>query len=329
VVSRFRVLFLVGFLAAVVPDHGFTQEKNSEAPARQESPASAPWQPASVRRVLLQVSGTPARSFPAGAPGLPPWRFSVELLPRERVLDQTPVLPDGPDFRSPQLGSRTQKGHGGFRWGPALRQSAFFMTLEHGARLAFDPPTRQGLKGHYWENYVASVMALKHWRDGDPWIINYVGHPIQGSISSFIYIQNDPRSRNLEFAWSRDYWSGRLRATLWNSAYSTYFELGFPISEASLGHVGVGTQRKARQGWVDLVITPTLGAVWLVTEDVLERYVVHPQEFKHQHPWSRALLRSLLTPSRSFANMLRFKEPWFRDSRSGVTGPVNAPPTGR
>ncbi len=196
------------------------------------------------------------------------------------------------------------------------------MGTEHAARFAWDPPTRRGVNGHYWQDYVKSVQALKHWRDGDPWFINYVGHPIQGSISNYIQIQNDPKGRALEFGWTREYWSSRMKASLWGLAYSTYFEIGFPVSEAALGHVGVEPGRTARQGWVDLVITPTMGAVWMVTEDVLERYVVHPQEHKHPHPWARAILRSALTPSRSFANMLRLKVPWHRDGRGGVREPI-------
>jgi len=38
--------------------------------------------------------------------------------------------------------------------------------------------------------------------------------------------------------------------------------------------MGVDKNRKTQQGLVDLVITPTLGLGWLVSEDLIDSYVV-------------------------------------------------------
>ena len=43
------------------------------------------------------------------------------------------------------------------------------------------------------------------WNDGDPLLYGYLGHPIQGALTSYIQIQNDPRGDGLEFSNTREY----------------------------------------------------------------------------------------------------------------------------
>jgi hypothetical protein len=88
-----------------------------------------------------------------------------------------------------------------------------------------------------------------------------------------------------------------------------------PLSEASIGNVG---QKKGTAGAVDLVVTPTAGMGWTVTEDMLDKYVILRLERRSQNRGVRAVSRSLLNPSRSFANLMRGKAPWHRDTRGGV-----------
>jgi hypothetical protein len=204
----------------------------------------------------------------------------------------------------------------GFKWGPALGQSFLFLGIEHGIRLAFDPPSRTAMGGKFWKEYVASLREVGQWGDGNPAFINYLGHPMQGSIVGFIQIQNDPRNRSQSFSWTQRYWTSRLKAFAWSAAYSTYFEIGFPFSEAAMGNLGVDKNRQTQQGLVDLVITPTLGLGWLVSEDLIDKYIV--QRFERSHPGKsgQAVIRSVLNPTRSASNALRFKPPWHRDGRN-------------
>ena len=114
----------------------------------------------------------------------------------------------------------------------------------------------------------------------------------------------------------KQYWSSRLKAMGWAALFSTQFELG-PISEASVGNVGLTPRRQAKNpmAWVDLVVTPTVGTAWLVGEDILDRYLVRRVENNSSSRVVRAFARSFLNPSRSMSNMLRLKVPWYRDDR--------------
>ena len=203
----------------------------------------------------------------------------------------------------------------GFQWGSAFRESVLFLGIQHGFRLATEPGTRAELKGPFWRDYFKSVRGHTGWSDGDPFLVNYVGHPMMGAVAGFIQIQNDPRGRVQRFGTSREYWTSRLRAAAFSTAYSIHFEFG-PVSETSIGNVG----KDARSGVVDLVITPTVGMAWLIGEDALDRYVVASLERRTGNRTARLLLRSVLNPSRSFSNALRFRAPWHRDNReAGVS----------
>jgi hypothetical protein len=204
-----------------------------------------------------------------------------------------------------------------FQWGDAIRQSAGFLALEHGIRIAGESDTRAGLKGPFVHGYLKSVGSLHGWSDGDPFPINYVGHPFQGAISGYIQVQNDPRYRRVEFGSSRDYWKSRFRALAWSAAYSTQFEIG-PISEASLGNVQM---KPGSAGVVDLVVTPAGGFALMIAEDALDRFVVKRVEKWTRRPVPRVLVRGFLNPNRAMANMLRGQVPWSRDNRPGVTVP--------
>ena len=254
---------------------------------------------------------------------------SLQLLPLHRLSAEPPEKTDQfstPRRTSPELSSEQKtytvdmepvhsEKSSGFRWGPALGQSLLFLGAEHGTRLAFDAPSRTAFSGKFWKDYVASLREVDQWEGGNPTFINYLGHPMQGSIAGFIQIQNDPKGRSLPISWSQHYWNSRLKALAWSAAYSTYFEIGFPFSEAAMGNLGVDKNRKTQQGLVDLVITPTLGLGWLVSEDLIDSYVVDRFERSHPGKFGQAVIRSALNPTRSFSNLLRFKPPWYRDGR--------------
>jgi hypothetical protein len=193
----------------------------------------------------------------------------------------------------------------GFQWKSALLQSAFFLTLQHAFRFT-ESRTRAELKGPFFREYFESVRSIHGWDDGNKYFTNYVSHPAMGSTAGFIQIQNDPRYRAVEFG-QPGYWRSRGKATAWAAGYSVMFEIGL-ASEASLGNVGT---KLGRAGWVDLVVTPLGGFGLMALEDSLDRYVVKRIE-RSGNRWYRGISRSLLTPTRGLASMLRLRPPWCR-----------------
>jgi hypothetical protein len=205
---------------------------------------------------------------------------------------------------------------GSVQWGPLFKESLFFLGVEHAFRVSTDPGVRAALNGSFFTGYVDSVENLHGWADGDPFLVNYVGHPIQGAVSGYIWIHNDLRYRTAEIGRNRRYWTGRLRATAYAWAYSEEFEIG-PISEASIGH---SQAHFPQQGFVDQVITPVIGGVWMIGEDAIDRFVIKPIEAHTRSPWLKIVARGFLNPSRTFANCMELELPWYRETRSGVFG---------
>jgi hypothetical protein len=66
-------------------------------------------------------------------------------------------------------------------------------------------------------------------------------------------------------------------------------------------------------GWVDFTITPTVGLLWLLAEDTLDRFVSDHIQGDNRFDIGPMFLRAALNPSRSMANAMRFKAPWYRD----------------
>lgn len=200
-------------------------------------------------------------------------------------------------------------------WDKVMLQSGFFLGIKHGFRFWTEPGTREGLKGPFFRDWARSNGSMHGWADGDPFYVNFVGHSMQGAVTAYVFTQNDiPRYRYVEFGKNKDYWKSRLRATAFSWAYSTQFEIG-PLSEASLGNVQA---KYPAFGFVDHVATPAAGLLWMITEDVLDKYVVKPFERKYSNRWARMLVRSWLNPSRSFGNAMGFTMPWRRDTRPNL-----------
>jgi hypothetical protein len=200
-----------------------------------------------------------------------------------------------------------------FEWRSAFNESARLAFVQHAFRIAFQEKTRSRLGGPFLSEYAASAK-IYGWGDGDPWFVNYVGHPLQGAVSAYIQVQNDPSGRNVEFGATKEYWQSRLKALAWNTAYSTQFELG-PFSEAAIGNVG---QKKGTAGYVDLVMTPTGGFAWQVAEDWLDKRFIQRWEEGTHSVAKRTFYRIALNPGRALANIMRGKGPWYRDGRALV-----------
>jgi len=187
---------------------------------------------------------------------------------------------------------------------------------------------------HYWRDYKQSLSAQFHsgWNDGDPVMYNYVGHPIQGALTSYIQIQNDPKGERLEFSNTKAYWKSRFKATLWNAAYSAQWNIG-PLSEMTVEKYGTHVRPPWNHdgsypcstrncytgvGQVNLVITPLGGLGWVLMEDLLDKHVVRSVEGATSNRFLVKTVRCALNPVRGGANILHGKPPWYRASRDAA-----------
>jgi hypothetical protein len=225
---------------------------------------------------------------------------SAIKLPREpRFLKDDPVKSDTENGVSEK-----------FHWKPAILQSVLIQGFQLSYALVVQEKTRRALKGPFFDDYWKSIKGVRGWSDGNKFFTNYIAHPMQGGMTGFIFVQNHDRAKKQKFGESKQYWKDRFKAFVWSAAWSTNWELG-PISQSSVGNVGL----YKKQGYVDLVITPTVGTGWLVTEEALDRYVIRHLETRG--PKVKKLVRTFLNPMRAVANLLRFKEPWYRDRPYG------------
>jgi len=198
------------------------------------------------------------------------------------------------------------------QWTSVMGASLRYLGVMHSFRLMTEPATRWGLEHNpFWGGYLAALGAMHGWSDGDGYYENYLGHPIQGAVSGYIWIHNDQKYRNVEFGKDRRYWKSRLRAYAYAWAFSEQFEVGL-LSEASIGQI----QRYCCQfGFVDHVITPNGGMGWMVGEDILDKYVVRRIEDSTHNLGIRIASRIVLNPVQSFANFMNLEYPWYRENR--------------
>src|SRR6267142_3972870 len=237
----------------------------------------------------IDVFASPVPASDSGAP----------TIPRESVI------------RPVRITTEQEKG---VDWGRLVNQSLLFMSFENAFRCATEQGTRDGFSNPFFRGYLNSVGNLHGWNDGDPFLVNYVGHPMQGAVSGYLWTQNDRGYRDIQFGSNRRYWKGKLRGAAYSYIYSVLFEIG-PMSEASIGNI---QSYYPQQGFVDHVVTPVIGLGWTITEDAVDQYIIRYIERRTSNQWARLLVRGGLNPSRSMANVLAFKTPWHRDNRPGV-----------
>jgi hypothetical protein len=216
-----------------------------------------------------------------------------------------------PPLLPPLLPKKSREN--GIRWGRLADDSLRFLAVMHAFRWAKEAGTRSGGVG-IGQSYFNSVGNLHGWADGDPFYVNYVGHPMQGAVSGRLFLINDPKYNRAEFGDGPEYWKAKLRATVFAWAFSEQFEIGL-LSEASIGRI---QGQFPQQGFVDHVITPIVGFGWMTGEDALDRYVIRRIEGRTTNRWIRIAARTGLNPARSFANLLDGRAPWDRASRPGI-----------
>jgi hypothetical protein len=201
------------------------------------------------------------------------------------------------------------------RWARVVGQILSFTAVQHGFRLT-ERKTRGELDGPWfrdWFNSASSLFIEPTWSDGGGLFTNYVAHPMAGSVYAYIYRQNDPSDSTMVFGSGGGYIAHLAKASTVSALSSLHFEIG-PFSEASLGNVGMSPHR-SKMAWVDIIVTPALGAVWMAGEDALDRYVIERLERKINNTAFRILIRSFLNPTRSMANVVAGERPWTRHGR--------------
>jgi hypothetical protein len=194
-------------------------------------------------------------------------------------------------------------------WKESLNDSLRMLAVQHAIRIAFQEKTRAYLGGPFFGDYHRSVKFPKQWSDGDSWGTTYIGHPIQGATTEFIWLTHS-KNGVTPFSWSHDYMKSRLQATMFAFASSVQWKIG-PLSEASIGNVGLD---RAHLGWADHVTTPGGGLLVVLAEDAADRFVVSKID-QRLPPFLGAMLRMTLTPSRTWANVMSLEKPWYRPGR--------------
>ena len=252
----------------------------------------------------------------------------LDLAPMLREMDRPAQAGDG-------MGISDRYNTKGLLW-----QSLAFIGTENTWRLFTDRNMRGLIAGKpYWHDYIESMKQwnMRRWWDGDSILVDDIGHPMQGGVSAFIEIQNSPRQRKLRFEMSKEYWRSRMLAMLWATAYSTQQKIG-PLGEAALGSdggityplncpypcrtyvPGVGKYTN-NTGWTDFIMTPVVGTVWVLMEDYLDLKVSDRLQAGREHSWWPKVIRGTLNPTRTMANAMRWRKPWYRDFQQDANNP--------
>jgi len=261
-------------------------------------------------------------SGPAGAKDGPPLLEAIDGALDETAEEPKPAsaTPAKPLLDSPVLPVETKSES--FHWRPALEETLLFSSIMHAKRLG-DPDTGPELKGPWFKDYFRSVAGLHGWDDYDPFVVQYIGHSFHGASDSRIELQNNPNGRAIDWGMP-GYWHSRAVAMAWSALWGTQFKIG-PYSEAMIGNVGLPNQYRKHplpdqcdygtMAWSEFFVNPVGGTAWVMSEDLLDRYVVRRMEGKANR-YFMYVARSFLTPSRAWANLMRFKVPWYRETRS-------------
>jgi hypothetical protein len=247
--------------------------------------------------------------------------------------------PSAPRFDSTTAfsGTVSEQEKEGFHWGRALKESATLLVIEQSYVVHTDfrwVVSENGIPfNHYWRDYMQSLHSWKDsgWSDGDPNMFGYVGHPVQGAFTSYIWIQNDPKAERMEFSNTKAYWRSRLEATIWNAVYSTQWNLG-PISEVTVEKYGTQTRQPWNRngtwpctskncftgvGQIDIVMTPIGGFGWLIGEEWMDKNIMRRVEASTRNRFLIDAVRCTFNPIRAGANILHGNRPWFRPRDNG------------
>jgi hypothetical protein len=260
------------------------------------------------------------------------------------VVDAVPA-PSGPssvaECETNRTGTTvTPAPRGRIHWGPLLREWWLDIGIEQSERLIQEAKTRDQLQGKFFKEWFSDVAQYRYglWNDGDKFFTSYIGHPLQGAVIEGIFWQNNDRVRFSEQDFhSAEYRKALLQAFAFATLDAVQWKLG-PVSEASIGHVGLPphwwdtpyycnllhTYCHPRTGLNDLVMNEVGGTVLTIGFQWTDKHVQVPIENRFHNRAIIDTTRILTNPPASLANLLRFRRPWFRDNRDGAI-PHSAP----
>ncbi len=271
-----------------------------------------PGEPASMAVPALFASSSASPDL--AGPGSPGSEYAFSPSSKRLVASAGVPLDQCPFDKT---GARECRVH----WKPLILSASAFLAFENAGNLYTGYWYRyETFHGKWWDRYVNSVEGWRWnaWSDNNPFLDDYVGHPYMGDITDMLWIQNDPKGMTLEQGNNWPYYRSRLRALAFSTFYSFEWKFG-PIGEAAIGHNGDhyfhdGRAYTNETGWVELVTTPVGGLGWTFGEDALDKHVIRKLEGVSKNPILLTTYQ-LLTPGRGFANILRLRPPWYRDSR--------------
>ena len=292
-----------------------TGDSAPEAPAEPSANADSATAPDTSTQSPVPPLDASQSACPAPAAVLQVSRYSSpDYFSSEALADSTfPQNPASAALAAPSkypVTARTGKW-GGEEWRPAILQTLGFTLAQNGYRLATEKKTREALQLETWHSYWLSISGLHTWSDGGKTWTVYVAHPAQGAVFNDIWTEHDPHGALVPFGLNHAYWGSRIKAFWWDSVWELQWKFG-PFSEASIGNVGL---KPGKLGANTIVSSAFIGTGLAVAEDMADRYAIAKWERKTNNLAARALLRSVLNPDRSFANLFRKKYPWYRDTR--------------
>ena len=337
------LIFLLMLLAGFADGIGLARAQSAATgPNPEEADSSAAQTVAAPPAVLPEA---PEPAFVAGyAQGFPAAAFeSSSLQPAFMAIDAAPepgsfAVSPGSSERVPLNQCPTDQTHARecrVHWRQLLISSALFNAFLNAGNLYTGYWYRwETTRGKWFQRWFDSDLGWywNQWQDGNPAMDDYVGHPMMGSITDYLWIQNDPRGATVQIG-EPGYWKSRMRALAFTTAFHFEWKFG-PFGEAGVGHIGdhathrLNGQLRNDTGDVELVTTPVGGLLWTMAEDALDKHVVKRFEEKPRGP-AALLLISFLTPSRATANILRFRPPWYRDGREVKANTFWSEPPGR
>ncbi len=294
----------------------------SVAPARAVSPELLPDAPVPAMSVDTPVAPEPDATL-GEAPGLLP--APAVSSSAEPVFSPPPPPAPGMTSRERDLACQSGQLHGKpcrASWGPILWEFLESTAMQDGGNIALDSETRHDLLTRpFWSTYAQCVHQFRYrqWRDDDNFLVDYVGHGMQGAIIASSFEQHSPTGRGRVYVNNGNYWRNRLKAMAWITVYEVQWKIG-PASEASIGNSGINTYFTPRvkgrstneTGFQDFVDTPLVGFGWNVGEDAVDRFIM-PHIWSHTHNKWALSAYSVLTPCKAVANILRFKPFYYRD----------------
>src|ERR1019366_8734034 len=176
--------------------------------------------------VLIDGSLSGSNSSAASLAASSPTSLSDSPLPGDKSLESSSHA--SLSSVSPVVPTQTLTPSGKFDLKSAFWQS-FGVTFTFEAwRAAFDPGMRWNLAHKpFVHDWFASYAGynMKRWGDGDDFLVNDVGHPLEGAVFARVFLQNSPNTQ-VVIGKNRRYWMNRLKALGWAAAWSTETEIG-------------------------------------------------------------------------------------------------------